>query len=122
VLTEKLQEEILTRAGNTLASLARVALEVLGVQDMAAYATARRLNPTLVYDVPNFVFSKEVVKFVAGSLNTKPSLVVRGFSLANSLVWLLLSPPCGGVTVVPLLLAAPLHNVLERPGSAVLRK
>ena len=59
--TEKLQEELLTRASNTLASLARVALEILGVQDLAVYATARRLNPTLVYGVPHCVVSQEVV-------------------------------------------------------------
>ena len=77
VLTEKFQEEILCRASNTLASLARVAIEVLGVKDMRQFAAERRLDASTVYEVPSYVFSKEVVRLVANSISSKPSLVVR---------------------------------------------
>jgi hypothetical protein len=42
-LTERLQEEILTRTCSTLSSLARVALEVLACRDIDAFAAARKV-------------------------------------------------------------------------------
>ena len=55
-LTEKLQDEILTRTNSTLASLARVALEVLGTLDMVAFAKERRLNPVTLQTVPEVCY------------------------------------------------------------------
>lgn len=54
----------------------QVAQEILGVPDMAAFASQRKLNPTEVYHVPEMVYSKEVVKFVANSISNKANLAV----------------------------------------------
>ena len=120
-ITERFQEELLIRATNTLSSLARVAIEVLGVEDLHSFALERKLNAALVTDVPGFVFSREVVKFVANSVSAKPSLVVSplfpGFSLTSSpldRVWWMLS--------VCALLAAALRNVRPEPAVAAVHR
>ena len=76
--TTTLQEEILVRTSNSLASLARVALEVLGMRDLSAFLLARKMEDSdAIRLVPNLVFSKEIVKFVTGSITAQASLVVR---------------------------------------------
>ncbi len=65
------------RTCSSLASLARVSLEVLSVRDLSAYLAARKMpDSEEIRSVPGVVFSKEIVKFVAGSLTLQCALTV----------------------------------------------